>query len=109
MPASPRQTDYAPGVAHEYRRARAIVMHIQFLNSHHSGLERGDYVGHAGVDFDQPIGERPAAPPHHARLADSRWGTAGQASSGTLQHAVAGDIQPGIDAENAEGNGILLH
>ena len=95
------QADHAPGVAHQDRRSRALVVRIQFFERHHVRLQAGDHFGHAVVDFDEPPGQRPARlAADHARLAEP------QAAAVGLQNAVAGDVQAGIDAENSQGHAL---
>ena len=93
-----RQANHAAGMAHEDGRPRPPVVRIKLFDGHHAGPQGGDHVGHALMDLQQAAGERaPRLAADHARLAQPRRPAA------DLQHAVAGDVQAGVDAEDAVG------
>ena len=78
-------------------RGRRVVR-IKLFQGHHAGPQGGDHVGHALMDLQQAAGERaPRLAADHARLAQPRRPAA------DFQHAVAGDVQAGVDAEDAVG------
>ena len=71
---------------------------------HGRGPQRGDHLGHAAVNFHEPLGQRlirrPAA--HDAGFDQPR------PAGGRLQCAVAGGVESGVDAENAVRGRRLL-
>ena len=75
---------------------------IKLLEGHHGRFERRNHVGHAAMDFEQPIGKRLLRRPADDAGFDDFW-----LSLGAIQHAVAGDVETGVDAEDAGGRRMM--
>lgn len=97
------QADHAAGMPHQDRRPRTVVMRVELLQGHRCWPQRSNHLGQAGMNLVDPIGQRiPAAPADNARFTQFR------PRGGDLQHAIARDVQPGIDAEDSSRRRVSL-
>ena len=97
------KADHAAGMPHQDGRLGELRVHEDLFDRQGSGPKRLQHLADTGVDLRQPGLEQFAPRPDGACLEQS------QAAARPFHHAIAGDVQAGVEADDAVRKGGLIH